>query len=527
MAINKGFIKDYQGNTLLPITRGELILDQDGNKAFSSPYFAAGYNGNAYGLISAADLAKITGSTTGQSLGDLYTKLGFINDGIKVGNQTLHFYNDTPKATNISFNTTEEGALNLYASNNNIIIGLKDINAASEITTFITSINVDKFGRVTSVSGRDLLNSDIPEELSNKKLDGCTTLSEIVPDNEKAIVNKKYVDSKIAEITEIATGALSFGGSITSIEDANNKLNANNVNKYYKITTQFTYPVDNLYKESNDVSYKGYFGVGDTVIVYNAGDSGIKFIWIPSGDDVTAITIKSQDATQSSLQNAVGNVYLEFQDIFNITNSNDRSAVISLKPASNSTGGYLTKEDWAKFNTYASKTISYTPTVDQGLGVYEIGKLTLDGSEIEINGINSIASLVLEGTTNPQLKFNSGASEDNYLVTYQGSNGIIVNRNASTAPNTINISANISTESTDYIEIKDGYKVNVKLANLTQDLNQTTNGLMDYTKTLQLITSLSIGFEAVSGSLIESDPNKDKTYTYGSTNLKNAVAVTI
>ena len=50
---------------------------------------------------------------------------------------------------------------------------------------------------------------------------------------------------------------------------------------------------------------------------------------------------------------------------------------------------------------------------------------------------------------------------------------------------------------------------------------------MDYTKTLQLITSLSLDFEVVSGSLVVSNPNKDKTYTYGSTNLKNAVAVTI
>ena len=28
MAINKGFIKDLQGNHLLPITRGELVLDK-------------------------------------------------------------------------------------------------------------------------------------------------------------------------------------------------------------------------------------------------------------------------------------------------------------------------------------------------------------------------------------------------------------------------------------------------------------------------------------------------------------------
>jgi hypothetical protein len=46
MATNKGFIKDLQGNNLLPITRGELVLDKDGNIALNSKYFLAGENGS-------------------------------------------------------------------------------------------------------------------------------------------------------------------------------------------------------------------------------------------------------------------------------------------------------------------------------------------------------------------------------------------------------------------------------------------------------------------------------------------------
>ena len=57
MATNKGFIKDYQGNILLPITRGELILDSAGQMALTSALFEAGatLNGvvNNYGLIGA------------------------------------------------------------------------------------------------------------------------------------------------------------------------------------------------------------------------------------------------------------------------------------------------------------------------------------------------------------------------------------------------------------------------------------------------------------------------------------------
>lgn len=55
MATQKGFIKDWAGRHILPITRGELVLDQDGNIALNSKYFLAGENGTQYGLITAAE----------------------------------------------------------------------------------------------------------------------------------------------------------------------------------------------------------------------------------------------------------------------------------------------------------------------------------------------------------------------------------------------------------------------------------------------------------------------------------------
>ena len=50
--ITKGFIKNWGGDTLLPITRAELVLDSLGQVAFSSGEFEAGKNGSKYGLIS-------------------------------------------------------------------------------------------------------------------------------------------------------------------------------------------------------------------------------------------------------------------------------------------------------------------------------------------------------------------------------------------------------------------------------------------------------------------------------------------
>jgi hypothetical protein len=71
MAITtKGFIKDWQGNKILPITRGELVLDCLGNVALTSDRFLAGElkdaDGNIIandkpGLITAAERAVLKG----------------------------------------------------------------------------------------------------------------------------------------------------------------------------------------------------------------------------------------------------------------------------------------------------------------------------------------------------------------------------------------------------------------------------------------------------------------------------------
>jgi hypothetical protein len=102
MAITtKGFIKDWQGNKILPITRGELVLDKDGNVALTSQHFLAGENGNQYGLITAAERAMLNGGSASHNLADVYTKLGHINTGLKFNNTAVSFYNTAGTATPI------------------------------------------------------------------------------------------------------------------------------------------------------------------------------------------------------------------------------------------------------------------------------------------------------------------------------------------------------------------------------------------------------------------------------------------
>jgi hypothetical protein len=76
----------------LPITRAELVLDQDGNIALNSEHFLAGEN-NPIGLITASERAMLLGNAgTGEGITDIYTKLGYINKGLQVGDTPIPFY---------------------------------------------------------------------------------------------------------------------------------------------------------------------------------------------------------------------------------------------------------------------------------------------------------------------------------------------------------------------------------------------------------------------------------------------------
>jgi hypothetical protein len=194
----KGFVNDLNGNRLLPITRGELVLDIEGELALASSKFEAGKLGN-YGLISKSDLDKLKSISGGNvNISDLSTKVDYINKGIKVGTTILNYYtvgnDNTITSTPISF--ASNGSLSITTANNTITIGLSEINNGNNVATltntFIRSITVDEYGRVESVSGSLLTNADIPATLENKILSGCTTTS--VADDVNAIVNKKYVD---------------------------------------------------------------------------------------------------------------------------------------------------------------------------------------------------------------------------------------------------------------------------------------------------------------------------------------------
>lgn len=538
MATTKGFIKDWNGNRLLPITRGELVLDSKGFMALASAEFLAGThkdaNGNKLpGLITAAERAMLTGGT-GQNISDVYTKLGYINSGLKVGETALHFYEtveNVTTATPISIVGSE--GVTVGIANNTLNVSLTSV--LSDTTTItngiVRNITVDKYGRVTAVSSGALLDADIPQTLTGKILSGCTVAA--APTADLGIANKKYVDDKIAIANGIATGALKFAGAIGTEEELNTVWTgrAERKNNYYKVTPTsgtLEISVDKLHyppKTSGNITLK----TGDTLIVYdNPTTSTTKFVYIPSADDVTSITVYGNG--EGNFENKINNVVLNFSEVFDVASvENSNTVTITLAKAGTLADGYLSKEDYAKFAGYETGlAVSYAPTVtDQTAGHYTIGTLTIGGTPTTVYGKNNVSGLTLENSAdgtavNPRLKFTETGQNDVY-INIQGGTGVVATK---TADDTITLATNIQSGNTSYISAS-GNTVSAVIGKFdTEAEGGYEDGLVDFATFSALANKVANIAEVISYSLTGTATASEK-YKYGSTDLVSAVALTI
>lgn len=530
MATSKGFIKDQNGNIYLPITRGELLLDSKGQMALFSDEFVA--TSEHAGLMTAAEKAMLSGGIEGNSLSDVYTKLGHINSGIQVGTTKFHFYKSADGSAD-PFTIAQGGGIVLTpnADTNTLTIGLETLTAKAISNTIIRNITVDTYGRVTAVSGSNLTNADIPETLEGKKLKGCTVTADGTTDD--SLVSKKYVDDAVSGATSIATGALVFAGTISTSQEAVNALIASNENKYYKINTAFELE-DSYFSDAKDNAPKRKLKVGDTLIVKTISNSGTKYVHIPSGDEKeTTITVKEGSTTK--LENAIGSVSLTFSGVLSVLGGNN-SATISVKQASSTQDGYLSHEDYAKFAGYESSlSVAYDPTVtDQTTGKYVIGKLTIGTAEKTIYGVNNISALTLEnGTTtgnttiNPRLKFTETGQDAKYITLNNGG-GIIVKKDG----DTINFQADntVAQGSSAYLSISNGSDGSTSGHIFSLKMGDTTtNGLANTEFVVNTIKSYSATFEVVTDKLGTevTSSNTNTIYAYGSAKLISAIDVEI
>lgn len=534
MATYKGFLS-WAGQNVLPITRGELVLDQDGNVALTSEHFLAGLTHedgsiNQYGLITAAERAMLSGGGAG-GINDIYTKLDYINKGLTVNGTSVSFYNDSG-ATPITLATSN---LSIGIANNIITIGLANIAAATtldSVNQLIKTITIDEYGRVTSVTGGVLTNAEIPSELSDKTiknsaLDTCTTSD---PTSDSSVVNKKYVDTAIRTVTNIATGALVFKGPIDSSSELqtiiDNKNNSAFFNSYYKIAAAgLTISKSHVTGAIQDVT----LDVGDTIIVYPEGNVG-SIVVIPSGDDITRIRILDNNNTQV-MAPTMGDVTFKFSKVFELLNPGSGTINVSLLQADSTTDGYLSKEDYRNFKAAydSASTLSYSQTAIEGLNSYEIGKLTIGSTTTTIYGLNDKYTFSLNNGSNndaynPIFKISANGL-DLSSFTFSGLNGIIVKKNN----NNIEITSNnvVKSDSSEYLTITGGNQFGVKIGHIDEDSGEVVNGLTDYSEfkdfTLNVVASMLTPI-LITNSLTD---NNGTNYYYGSNKMIEALTVTI
>lgn len=526
MATTKGFIK-LGNDRILPITRAELVLDAQGRMAFTSEQFAAGGE-NAYGLISAAERALLQTGTSGsgQSIADIYSKLGNINNGLSVQGNALKVYNEvTGESTPISLVADASEGVTVGVADNVISVKLTEVGAQNVTNSILRGITVDKYGRVTAVESSAFTSADIPETLSGKKLENCTVVS--TPTTDEAVVNKKYVDDKFASVTGIATSGLRFKGIVNNSTSALSYLNASELNSYFKVTGDgFTLAASSVYDSESDVTVKA----GDTLIVYQETTSSpIQFVYIPSADDTTFVTVKgyNEGTANTAIEHRDGTVEFNFSPVFNVTGSG-ASATISLPAASADVDGYLSKEDYAAFKNYANNLkVAYTGNLSQGSGVYEIGTLTIGTEDKVLYGKDTTYGLELidgvgENTEyNPILQWSSNGSVASQF-TFQGTNGLVVKKSA----NAIEFSVNnaVATGSENYLDIQ-GNKFGVKLGNINES-GEITEGLVSFTALSNFANQVHqsfIRYDVVENSLSDTS----KSLHYGSADLIAAITVTI
>jgi hypothetical protein len=284
----------------------------------------------------------------------LNNKLTYINSGLKFGNNVLSFYKSDGTQTPIII--TASNPIQITTQGNEVNFSLGSLHdSLIDKSGVIKNIKVDTYGRVTDVGVGTLTTNDLPAldgvTITNSTFTGC--VSSEVPSTDTSIVNKKYVDDQIKLMSQVAAGSLVFGGTLDNIDDLEEKFVATNINKYYKVTSNITLNVTEASNYLHDAVSATIIKPGDTLILWQeSAESSLKFVHIPSGDDLTQLSIYNNSS--SRLQRAVGEIALNFSNHFVIPEpaSNTQYLNIGLRyvgstdAQGNKYDGILSYSDW-------------------------------------------------------------------------------------------------------------------------------------------------------------------------------------
>lgn len=387
-----GFIRDYSGNILLPITRAELVKNADGTNAFRIVKAHDQNNGTAGGYPGLMDpktladiLAKIGGSGT-NSLSGLQDQINKIKDSIKVKGHACNLLDDV-----LNFTDSTNLAVSKDADNN-ITFDFKD------------SVS---FGSATVQNN---------------------------PANDKDVVNKAALDAaldaKFKDALNVASGALHFKGGISKPLPS-----SPTIGSYYKVEEGFT----ETYTDSSNKSHTINASVGDTLIYAEVEDVE-QWILIPSGNETMTkiqgiegpqiyggINITSDDGlvkvkTKSGIDGLSGT--LDFQ----------------LNPASISseivTSGYFNQDVYNAMKNLIPASVTYKAQTTSG---YQIGSFGTDNKLVPVYIPKLVvAQDTINGVTQHQIKY----AEATDAVNIKASRAIAL----SSDNNTITVGLNVAND---------------------------------------------------------------------------------
>ena len=506
--------------------------------------------------MSLAEKQMLTGSNSGQSITDIYEKLGFINDGIKVGTNVLHFYDASKTGDERYTPITIQGTAGrvLVSNVGNVITA--DLATVTVTNTnkgatkhVVKAVEVDDYGRVTSVTNALLTSAEIPAELTDKTLTdailkNAKTHADLTETSDNsAVANKKYVDDKFNLVNATATGALHFKGSLANSTDAGNALKAENANGYYKVTSEFILSEGQIHQNTQPVKDgQVIIDAGDTLIVHYV-DSAYKFVHIPAGDDITTITVKENGSVQGT-PNLDGNIVFNFDKLFDVTVSG-KQFDIAIPEVNNTTDGYLSAANYKTIMAAVDnlgKTTFVSSLAGTEAGIYDVGTLTIGTQDHKLYGINNVSALTLENgsgnsATNPILKFvESGVAGSTKNITIEGSNGVKAEKSGDVIKLTGTYT--VHADSASYLEYT-GTALNAKFGSGSS--TSVTEGLVKYSEFVVAKEKAETAYNAMAvsqaiildGSLLTGatgmvgGASNEKTYSYGNSELKAAIKVTI
>lgn len=362
-----GFIKDYNNQILLPITRAELVKTIDGECAFRSWRFAADeYN---YGLMSPEDYEKLRGEGN-QSLSGLSASIQSLSNSIKV----------------------DETLINLLST--------------SPALHFVKSSQI-----IPELNGTELT-----FKLVNTVQMNSATVQTVDEEQNTSVVNKGWVqtalEDKFQEALNVASGGLHFEGVLD--EDLTNALlDKHSIGSYFIISGSH---------ECNESIVSN----GDTAIIYN--DNGTKkWIVVPSGNEIiTRLKATSDGSTELSGQILLTSDTPALHITTGKVTGADGGIKFTIDPASfNSSGtlnpGLFTNDLYKSLASEITTGVTYTPMYDVDNGVH-IGTIG------ESNPVYTPKLVVTNDVNNSEwyVGYKKGASK----IKFAGGPGVIISGSA-------------------------------------------------------------------------------------------------